>query len=325
MADPSTKKLISIVIPVLNEEPNILLCYGAIAETMSGVADNYDYEMIFTDNHSTDNTFKLLQNLCEQDKKVKLIRFSRNFGYQKSILTGFLYAKGDAAIQLDCDLQDPPKLIPAFLRHWETGYKVVYGIRRQRRENYLLTSIRRLFYVVVNKLSEDSLPLDAGDFRLIDRSVINALRFTRDSDPYLRGTISSIGFQQIGIPYARSERKHGNSKFRSAAMVRLAVAGVLNHSVIPLQIATYVGLFISISMFILAIVYFVGRITFGSDWLPGFATTTILILLSFSLNAIFLGIIGTYVGRIFSEVRRRPLTIVEEVVNIEEGTPSGVI
>ena len=325
MADPSTKKLISIVIPVLNEEPNILLCYRAIAETMSGVADNYDYEMIFTDNHSTDNTFKLLQDLCKQDKKVKLIRFSRNFGYQKSILTGFLYAKGDAAIQLDCDLQDPPKLIPDFLGYWETGYKVVYGIRRQRRENYLLTSVRRLFYVVVNKLSEDSLPLDAGDFRLIDRSVINALRFTRDSDPYLRGAISSIGFQQIGIPYDRSERKHGNSKFGSAAMFRLAVAGILNHSVIPLQLATYMGLFISIIMFILATVYFVGRITFGSDWLPGFATTTILILLSFSLNAIFLGIIGTYVGRIFSEVRRRPLTIVEEVVNIEEGTPSGVI
>jgi dolichol-phosphate mannosyltransferase len=217
-------------------------------------------------------------------------------------------------------LQDPPDLIPEFVRRWEEGYQVVYGVRISRKEGFWLTALRRIFYRLVDFISEDSLPHDAGDFRLLDRCVLNELRKFRDYQPYLRGTIATLGFNQIGLPYRRAERIRGTSKFSFRQLVGLAVDGILSHSIVPLRIATYLGLLVSTLTFLMVVFYVAGKLLFGKNWPPGFATLTIMVLGSLSLNALFLGIIGEYLGRIYQQVRGRPLTIVEQEINPSGGT-----
>ncbi len=309
------KKLLSIIVPVFNEEQNIEPLYKAIELVVSALSDRYEFELLFTDNHSTDSTFEQLNQLALRDPRVRVLRFSRNFGYQRSIYTGYVNARGDAAIQLDCDLQDPPELILEFVRQWEDGYQVVYGIRRMRQEAWWINLIRKAFYRIINMLSEDNLPEDAGDFRLIDRRVLDELKRMEDYQPYLRGTIATMGFKQLGIPYDRAERTRGESKFSWKDMFRLAVDGILNHSTIPLRIATYTGLTVSLLTFLGVIAYLAGKLFFGKTWPAGFATTTTLILLSLSLNALFLGVIGEYLGRIYQQVKKRPITIIEREIN----------
>ena len=295
----TNEKLISIIIPVYNEDENIKSTFDAINSIMANM--RYKYEFIFTDNHSTDNSFDILESISKKHENVKVLRFSRNFGYQKSYLTGLMNCKGDAAIQIDCDLQDPPELIPNFIEYWEAGNKVVYGIRQSRQENWLINIIRKLFYRIINVLSEDSQKNDVGDFKLIDRLIIEELRKNHDVQPYIRGLINSMGFQQKGIPYDRNPRTKGESKFKFKDLIGLALDGILNHSIIPLRFATYFGLFVSFLTLVMAGIYLFGKIIYGSTWTAGFATTTILMLLSLSINALFLGIIGEYLGRIYKD------------------------
>lgn len=309
------KPLISICVPVYNEEPNIEPLYDALLPVMEQVSSRYDFELLFTDNHSTDNTFGVLERLARRDGRVRALRFSRNFGFQRSILTAYLNARGDAAVEIDCDLQDPPSLILEFLRQWEGGYRVVYGVRSGRKESWGMNATRRVFYRLIDSLSEDDLPLDAGDFRLVDRRVLDELRKIDDSQPYLRGTIAALGFDQIGIPYERAERHRGESKFSFRELMALALDGILNHSVVPLRLATYLGLGISLCTFVAIIGYLIGRVALGKNWPPGFASIVVLILGSLSLNALFLGIIGEYLGRIYQQVKRRSLTVVERELN----------
>lgn len=310
----SRKKLISLVIPVFNEEKNIKACYNRISEVAQSL-DNYKFEFIFTDNHSEDGTFAVLEKIAKKDKRVRVFRFSRNFGFQRSIWTGYSKSEGDAAIQLDVDLQDPPELIREFIAKWEQGYKVVYGIRRSRKENFVINSARKVFYRILSSLSEDELPVDAGDFRLIDRQVIDALVRNRDKQPYLRGAIAAMGFKQIGIPYDRDARKNGHSKFKLSDLIKLSIDGILNHSTIPLRIASYVGITVATltSLAVIGVVF--ARLVFGSEWPAGFASTTILILFSLSLNAMFLGIIGEYLGRIYKQVKTEHVTLIEQSIN----------
>jgi len=309
------KRLISICVPVFNEESNIEPLYSALLPIMDQLSERYEFELLFTDNHSTDRTFEALEQLAQRDVRVRAIRFSRNFGFQRSIATSYANARGDAAIQIDCDLQDPPALILDFVRKWEEGYKVVYGVRNMRREGWGMNVVRKTFYRIIDWLSEDELPLDAGDFRLVDRCILDELQKFEDNQPYLRGAIAALGFDQIGIPYNRAERQRGKSKFSFGELIGLALDGILNHSVVPLRIATYLGLTISVITFLGLVGYAIGRLFLGKDWPPGFATTIILILGSLSLNALFLGIIGEYLGRIYRQVKRRPLTIVERELN----------
>lgn len=312
------KKLISFVVPVFNEEENVLPMYNAIINLMDDLKNEYEYEIVITDNHSTDKTFDILKEIAVNDKRVKVIRFSRNFGYQRSIYTGYINSSGDVAVQLDCDLQDPLELIPKFLEQWLKGYKVVYGVRVSRKEGWWINNIRKVFYRLIDSLSEDHLPRDAGDFRLIDKQIIEQLRLINDSAPYIRGSIASMGFEQIGIPYNRNERARGESKFSYKDLFRLAFDGILNHSTAPLRLASYTGLTISIITFLALIVYFSGKLLFGANWPAGFATTTTLILLSLSLNALFLGIIGEYLGRIYLQVKKKPMTISEIELNTSD-------
>jgi polyisoprenyl-phosphate glycosyltransferase len=311
----TARKLISIVVPVYNEEGNIEPLHAALAEVFAGVTDRYDWELVFTDNHSEDKTFAELTALAARDDRVRVFRFSRNFGFQRSIYTGYMQARGDAAVQIDCDLQDPPSLILEFVREWEAGSKIVYGVRRGRKEGYVITLVRKIFYRLIDFLSEDRLPHDAGDFRLVDRRVIDVLRRIEDQKPYLRGTLATLGFDQKGIAYDRAGRQRGESKFSLRDLFGLALDGILSHSTVPLRAATYTGLVISVLTLLALVGYVVGRLWVGKDWPAGFATTTILILLSLSLNALFLGIIGEYVGRIYQQVRRRPLTIIEHRID----------
>lgn len=313
-SDPTLKsrKLLTILVPVFNEATNIEPLYAALQPVLAELSPDYDAELLFTDNHSTDATFEVLARLCALDSRIRVLRFSRNFGFQRSILTGYLNARGDAAIQLDCDLQDPPSLIIAFVRAWEQGHRVVYGIRHGRKEGPIITAQRKIFYRLINALSDTPLPLDAGDFRLVDRVVLDELARIDDYHPYLRGTIAAMGFDQHGIAYDRAERQRGESKFNFASLLRLAVDGILNHSIVPLRIATFVGLTVSLLTFLGLCYYAIGRVFFAQDWPAGFATLAVLILLSLSLNALFLGIIGEYLGRIYQQVKKRPISIVEK-------------
>ncbi|MEW6279167.1 MAG: glycosyltransferase family 2 protein [Candidatus Eremiobacterota bacterium] len=312
-------RLLSIVVPVYNEEDNVHRLYEALLPVMRGLQERYRFELIFTDNHSTDRTFPILRSLAESDPRVRVFRFSRNFGFQKSIFTGYLKARGDAVIQVDCDLQDPPSLIPEFVEKWEQGFQVVYGVRRKRQEGWLVTTLRKTFYRLLNFLSEDTLPPDAGDFRLIDRRIVEELRLIDDQQPYLRGAIATLGFNQVGIPYDRAAREHGESKFGVGDLVRLAVDGIANHSTLPLRLASMVGFVTTILTMLAAVFYIVGRFR-GGDWPAGFATVTVLILFSTSLNAIFFGVIGEYLSRIYQQVKRRPLTVIEYAIDAQERT-----
>ncbi len=305
------KKLISLIIPVLNEEGNIFPLYDAVLPIINDCESQYDFELIFTDNHSVDGTFSKLAELRGLDQRVRVFRFSRNFGYQKSILTGYLKARGDALIQLDCDLQDPPELIPEFLKHWEDGCAVVYGIRRSRRESATLHYARKLFYRIADYLSEDELPVDVGDFRLIDRKVVEVLRQVDDAQPYLRGMIAAMGFKQHGINYDRRGRERGTSNFRFKDLIGLALDGILNHSIVPLRLATFFGIGLTVLTLLAILGYVIGKLLLGFNWPAGFTTLTVLVLVGISVNALFLGIIGEYLGRIYQQVKKRPLVIIE--------------
>lgn len=312
----SKKKLISIIVPVYNEEENIHLLYERVQGVICSLSDSYEFELIFTDNHSKDNSFRILKELAEKDQRVKVIRFSRNFGYQRSIYTGYSTASGDAAIQLDCDLQDPPEMISEFIKKWEEGYKVVYGIREKRKEGWIINTSRKIFYRLIDLLSEDKLPHDAGDFRLIDRCVLEELKKIYDASPYLRGTIVTLGFEQTGIPYSRDARKSGESKFGLSQMIQLALDGIVSHSIIPLRIATFIGFVITLITFLLTFVYVYWRFFRTSDWPRGFATTYVLILFSIGLNGLFLGVIGEYLGRIYLQVKAHPIAVIEKTINL---------
>jgi dolichol-phosphate mannosyltransferase len=321
-ADPAPeRKLLSIIVPVLNEEHNIPRLYQAVRSVMAGLA-SYDWELIFTDNHSSDRSFEVLRDLACRDKSVRVIRFSRNFGYQRSILTGYLASRGDAVVQLDCDLQDSPDLIREFLARWEEGYQIVYGVRRGRQEGWAITSARKLFYRLINALSEHPLPLDAGDFRMVDRRIVEELRKIDDASPYLRGTIATLGFNQLGVPYDRAARTAGESKFPLRHLMGLAVDGILNHSLAPLRLATWFSVLLFVLTLLGSAAYLVGKFVAGSEWPAGFTTLALLILLSMSVNAFFFGVMGEYLGRIFRQVKHGPLTVVEAELNRPGGRDS---
>ena len=314
--------LISVLIPVFNEEKNVALAYEAVTAEFDKLKDRYRLEILFSDNHSEDGTERELERLAKLDRRVKVIRLARNFGFQRSVLTAFRHASGVAAIQLDCDLQDPPELLPVFLDKWEAGYDVVVGVRRKREEGRLLQAGRRIYYKLVSAISDDNIIENAGDFRLVDRSVIDQLALINDARPYTRGLISSLASRQIGIEYDRRARQFEQSKFPLARLTGFATDGIVSHSLAPLRLATFAGVAISIAASGIATYYVLAFLIAGQSWPAGFATLAILLLVSVGLNAIFIGIVGEYVGRIYDQVRVRPLTVIERTINMEPHTES---
>jgi dolichol-phosphate mannosyltransferase len=310
------RKLISVVIPVYNEEKNVRRAYTEVCKVFDDM-DRYELEILFTDNHSNDRTPDILAEVASSDKRVRVVRFARNFGFQNSVLTGYRLATGDAAFQLDCDLQDPPALFPVFLEQWEKGHDVIVGVRRTRKESKLIGIMRKVFYRLLRRFSDDYMVVDGGDFRLVDRSILDLLCTIHDAHPYTRGLISSLAARQVGIPYDRMRRELGQSKFPIRRLFGLAMDGILAHSMLPLRLATYCGLLMSLLLFLLGLFYIIARMLASTEWPTGFATVAALVAMSASLNAIFLGIIGEYVGRIYDQVRRRPNTIIARTINLD--------
>lgn len=310
IAPERDRKLITITVPVLNEEANI----PRLLSRLRALADSepkYDFEFSFTDNASDDRTFELLAEAAHHDPRIRVLRFSRNFGFQISILMNYLNAKGDAAVQVDADLQDPPELISEFLRNWEDGYKVVYGVRKRLPEFFLKRWSRKFFYRLVRNLSETNVPLDAGDFRLIDRAIIEELRSVKEQTPYLRGVIANMGYAQKGIPYDRSKREAGESKFKLGHLISLALDGITSQSTKPLRYVTFFGMVICVISMLAVVGYALIYLTAGDQLPSGFTTLTLIGLTSLGLNALFIGLLGEYIGRIFNNTRGLPLALVE--------------
>lgn len=309
--------LVSITVPVLNEADNLEHLYGRLTALAERMADRCRMEFVFTDNHSDDETWPMLRELAARDDRVRALRFSRNFGFQRSILANYLHTRGDAVFQIDADLQDPPELLGEFFALWRQGYHVVYGIRRKRREGRLLSVFRRMGYWLIDRLSEHPIPRDAGDFRLLDRKVIEALARYRSANPYLRGIIAGMGFRQVGVHYDREARAAGTSKFPLNQLIRLGLTGVFNHSIVPLRFATYAGITL-LGVSVVGAAYYVGLKLLYPDLPQGLASIHILVLFGIGFQSLLFGIVGEYLLQVYVLLRAEPVAIIEETANVPQ-------
>jgi dolichol-phosphate mannosyltransferase len=305
------KKKISILIPIFNEKENINIIYNKIIGTISVVLERYDYEIIFLDNHSNDGSYEISKKLTENNSNVRVIRHSRNFGYQSNILSGYNNCTGDCAITIDSDGQDDPKYILDFVNMWERGYDVVYGIRKTRKDNFFIKIFVYSFYRLLNYFSDISIPVNVGDFRLIDKKIIINLKKFREKNIFLRGVIFYLGFNQIGLEYDRQERLKGNSKFSLLQYFDFGQNGILSFSKFPLKFIALFGFLIFILSILLIFVYLFKFIN-GEISQPGFVTIILVSLFFFGTIIFFLGIVSLYIGQIVDEVKDRPRYIIDD-------------
>jgi glycosyltransferase involved in cell wall biosynthesis len=310
-------KKISIITGVYNESATVEEVHSVINKLFVNIK-KYDYEHIFMDNCSTDNTLEILKKIAMHDKKVKVLAYSRNFGPIKTELTGYQYASGDAVIPFEANLKDPVELIIEFIKKWEEGFDVVYGIRVKTKDNIILSVARKLFYRIINFFSEEKIPLNAGSFRLVDRTVVNELVKLDDYKPYIRGLISSIGFKQIGIEYTRKSRLRGHSKSKFSYLIDFSINALVNYSILPIRFCTYLGLFLFIVSFLTVFVFFISKLFFWPTQSPALAALIILVLFFSGIQLFFLGIIGEYVGAIHSQVRKKPFVVIAEKINFDD-------
>lgn len=319
--------LLSIVVPVFNEAGNIKPLFERLGSVARSINEEFglSVEVIVNDNHSSDATFEtLLEAASDHDPsqfQLRVFRFSKNIGFQRSILVGYCKAQGDAVTQLDADLQDPPELILEFLRKWRDGYQVVYGVRRRRPEGFALSLARKAFYRLLDSISADHLPHDSGDFRLVDRQLVDVICALHDHDPYLRGLVASLGLKQIGVPYDRDARTSGESKFRFADLVKLSIDGITNHSALPLRLASYFAFFVVLAAMGLILYYFVGWLFWGQGIPVGFMTQIFLQLGGVAVLALFISIQGLYIGRIYNQIKEKPLAIIQDSID-RNGDPN---
>ncbi len=309
-------KKISVITGVYNESATVQEVCSVIRDLFSGLK-GYDYEHIFMDNCSTDNTVEILKKIAATDKRVKVLVYSRNFGPIKTELVGYRYASGDAVIPFEANLKDPPELIRDFIKKWEEGYKVVYGVRVQTRDNFMLSWARKTFYKIINFFSEESFPLNAGSFRLVDRRVVDELVKIDDYKPYIRGLISAMGFRQIGIKYVRKNRPRGYSKSKLSYLVDFSINALINYSISPIRICTYIGLVISFFSLISGIIFLLLKLFFWPAQLPAISAVIILVLFFSGIQLFFLGVIGEYVGAIHAQVRKKPFVIIDQKINFD--------
>ncbi|MBI1273771.1 MAG: glycosyltransferase [Alphaproteobacteria bacterium] len=310
----SKPPLISVCIPVLNEVDNIGPLYSRLQALADKMADRCSLEFIFTDNRSSDGTWERLAELARHDQRVRALRFSKGVGFQRSILANYIHARGEAALQIDADLQDPPEMLEQFFAKWQEGYDVIYGVRRGRQEGWSLNQFRKFGYWVIDAISEHPIPRDVGDFRLVDRKVIEACKKYRYPQPYLRGLIAGLGFWQTGIVYDRAARTAGLSKFPIKKMIHLGLTGVFNHSTVPLRLATYMGLFF-VGVSIVGVGYYLFLKIVHPDLPQGLASLHILVLFGIGFLSFLLGLLGEYLLRIYLILRQEPLAIVDETLN----------
>lgn len=311
----------SVVVPIHNEVENIPELYERLSDVMSGL--HASYEMIVVNDGSTDASLPLLYGLHARDARVKIVSLARNFGHQIALSAGLDHARGEAVIMMDADLQDPPEVIPEFVRRWEEGFQVVYGMRRERKENAFKRFAYAAFYRLLRMVSAVEIPLDSGDFSLIDARVADVVRAMPERARFIRGLRSWVGFTQVGIEYARPGRRSGQPKYTFRKLVHLALDGLLSFSTAPLRIATFAGFLIAMLSFVAAVYYLSGTLL-ADKTIPGFATTIIVVLFLGGVQLVTLGILGEYVGRMYEEVKARPMYVINEKVGFDVSPAAAV-
>ena len=309
--------LISVIIPCYNEDDVVLESYGRLRDVFrsNGILD---YELLFINNGSIDRTLELLREIADKDSRVKILGLSRNFGHQAAVSAGLNECLGDVAVIIDADLQDPPEVILEMLSVYEQeGCNVVYGVRKKRKgESFFKVLTAKLFYRILNYLSDSSFPVDTGDFRLVDRKVIDAFRRLPEKNKYIRGLISWMGFKQVPVYFDRDSRFAGETKYPLGNLLKLATTGMLYFSKKPLQLATSIG-FISILIGIAMAVWVFSSLIFGTEYIVAGWTSTVIIIIFFGgVQLLTIGVLGQYIGSLFDEVKNRPEYIISERINI---------
>lgn len=319
-APPSklSKKLISVVLPIYNEESCAEQCLQRMHSVMEQLLPRYDYELVFVNDGSSDNTLEILKGERQKNKSVRILNFSRNFGHQMAISAGLEHAKGEAIIVLDSDLQDPPEFIPKLIEKWEEGYDVVHAQRiRRHGETAFKKVVSATYYRFLKEVSEIEIPVDVGDFRLLSRRAVDAINSLPERHRYIRGMACWVGFKQTILPYEREQRFAGVPKYTLAKLAKLAFDGVFSFSTFPLRIASYIGYFcllLSFATFLLLVFLLVSwHPDQGAAWTLITTFFTFMLLLIGGVQLISLGIVGEYIGYLFAETRRRPLYLVSEI------------
>lgn len=307
----------SVVVPVFNEEEVLPETYRRLTEVMEGLAA--PYEIVFVDDGSKDRSPEILDGLARRDPRVRVIHFSRNFGHQAAITAGMDHARGEAVIVIDADLQDPPEVIPKMVAKWQEGYEVVYGKRAKREGETLFKRLTAsFFYRLLRMMTEIDIPLDTGDFRLVDRKVLEVMKLLREKNRFIRGLVAWVGFRQVALEYVRHKRFAGTTKYPLRKMLKLAWDGITAFSNKPLKVAAYLGFALSFLSFIYLLVIVVSKLL-GRSTVPGWASLAVINLFFSGVILIILGIMGEYLGRIYDEAKNRPLYIVDRVVESEKG------
>lgn len=311
-------KTISIVSPCYNEVDNVQKCYDTVRALFAGPLSAYRLELIFADNASTDGTIDILRHLAAEDKDIKVVLNSRNFGFFRSIFNALRHATGDAVVVfLPVDLQDPPEMIVEFVRHWENGVEIVAGRRATRQEGFFIRNARRIFYRIVNGLSDFEIPVDVGEFQLIDRKVWQAVVQHDDHYPYIRGIIASVGFKRLVIPYTWVAREKGKSKHSILRLIDQALNGIFSFTNVPMRLSSFIGFTLAVLCVLYAV--FAGVSYFAFPGAAPRGTTTLLVALFFlsGMQLAFIGMLGEYVTAIQAQVRRGPMVVERETINIE--------
>ncbi|MDQ0484035.1 glycosyltransferase family 2 protein [Guptibacillus hwajinpoensis] len=306
----------SIIIPMYNEEAVIVETYRRLKKVMNEVAE--PYELLFVNDGSSDRSLEIVKEYSDWDNRVKVIDLSRNFGHQIAITAGMDYASGDAVIVIDADLQDPPELIPNMIEKWKEGFEVVYAKRTKRKGESLFKRVSAsLFYRTLRRLTDVDIPLDTGDFRLIDRKVCDQMNLLNEKNRFVRGLVSWIGFKQTAVEYERDERLYGESKYPLKKMLKLSLDGITSFSYKPLKAATYAGVLLSLSGFIYMLIVIFQKL-FTDSTVTGWASLIVIQLLFFGFVLMILGVMGEYIGRIYEEAKDRPVYIVRETLDKKE-------
>jgi polyisoprenyl-phosphate glycosyltransferase len=311
------KRKISIVAPCFNEEGNVEALSIAIKNIFETIPD-YEYELLFIDNSSTDNTVEILRKIAKIDKHIKVIVNIRNFGHVRSPFYALFQAQGDAIILMACDFQDPPSLIPELIKKWEENYKIVTAVKKKSKENPLMFFVRKLYYNLLAKFSEGEQVKNFTGFGLYDRSFIEVIKKIDDPYPYFRGLISELGFQRTELVYDQPKRLHGKSKNNFYTLYDLGMLGFVNHSKLPLRLASFIGFGVAIINILIAIGYLVYKLIYWYSFEVGVAPLVIGIFFFGGVQLFFLGIIGEYIGAIFTQVKKRPLVFEKERINFDD-------
>jgi dolichol-phosphate mannosyltransferase len=295
----------TVIVPVFNETGCLDELYNRVSRVMEQTGE--PWELILVDDGSTDGSTDMIRNLAGKDKRVRPVIFARNYGHQIAVTAGMDYSRGDAVVVIDADLQDPPEVILELIAKWREGFEVVYAVRAEREgETWFKLKTASMFYRLIYKITDVKIPMDTGDFRLLDRKVMKVMNGMRERQRFLRGMSAWVGFRQVGVPYKRAARYAGTTKYPLKKMIKLALTAITSFSYFPLQIATYAGAFLALIGFLMLILIIILRAT-GSVFLAGQATTLIAVVFLGGVQLICLGILGEYIGRIYDEVKGRPL------------------